>query len=326
MAPQDLVQVLQCLPPVGRAGVLAGVGEDACVFQLRDDLAVVQTVDLITPVLDDARAFGEVAAANALSDIYAMGGVPLFALNVVAFPARLLPMALLQDMLRGGAAKAAEAGVAVIGGHSLDDPTPKYGMAVTGVIDPSCVVRKSGARPGDRIVLTKPLGVGVLTTALTQGRGGPDLEARVRPVMTQLNRLAAEAMQAVGAHACTDVTGLGLAGHLLEMAEQSQVALRVSLGRIPVLPEAWALVRDGAMSQGTLNNALWFRDRVRWAPGVSPEAQIILCDAQTSGGLLITGPPEQMAVLCGSLTAAGVAAAEIGEVRPGPGGAVEVAP
>jgi len=326
VGPQDLVEVLKRLPAVDNPRVLTGVGEDACVFRLRDDLAVVQTVDVITPVLDDPRAFGEVAAANALSDIYAMGAVPLFALNVVAFPVRMLPLQILEKILQGGAAKAAEAGVPVTGGHSLDDPTPKYGMVVTGVVDPARIVRKSGARPGDRLVLTKPLGIGVLTTALTHGRGGPEIEARVLPVMTQLNRAAAEAMQAVGASACTDVTGFGLLGHLREMAQQSGVGARVALGRVPVLPEAWDLLRDGAVSQGTQNNYRLLRDEVRWHPSVSPEARTLLCDAQTSGGLLIAVSAERAETLLTALAAGRVAAADIGELLPGPAGGIEVVP
>ena len=326
MGPQDLVEVLKHLPTLDNPRVLAGVGEDACTFRLRDDLAVVQTVDVITPVLDDPRAFGEVAAANALSDIYAMGAVPLFALNVVAFPVRMLPLHILQEILRGGAAKAAEAGVPVTGGHTLDDPTPKYGMVVTGVVDPARVVRKSGARARDRLVLTKPLGVGVLTTALTHGRGSAEIEARVRPVMTELNRAAAEAMQAVGAHACTDVTGFGLLGHLRDMMQQSAVGARVSLARVPVLPDAWDLLRAGAVSQGTQSNYRLLRDEVHWHPAVSAEARTLLCDAQTSGGLLIAVPADRVETLLATLAAGRVAAADIGEVLTGPAGGLDVVP
>ena len=326
MGPQDLVEVLKRLPAVDNQRVLAGVGEDACVFRLREDLAIVQTVDVITPVLDDPFSFGEVAAANALSDIYAMGAVPLFALNVVCFPVRMLPLRIMEKILQGGAAKAAEAGVPVVGGHTLDDPTPKYGMVVTGVIDPARIVRKSGARVGDRLVLTKPLGVGALTTALTHGRGGPEIEARVLPVMAQLNRAAAEAMQAVGVSACTDVTGFGLLGHLRDMAQQSGTAAKVSLGQVPVLPEAWQLLRDGAVSQGTQNNLHLLADQVRWYPAVPAEAQALLCDAQTSGGLLIAVAPERADTLLAALTAGHVDAALIGEMCPGPAGALEVEP
>ena len=326
MGPQDLVEVLKRLPAVDNARVLAGVGEDACVFRLRDDLAIVQTVDVITPVLDDPFSFGEVAAANALSDIYAMGAVPLFALNVVCFPVRMLPLRILEAMLHGGVGKAAEAGVPIVGGHTLDDPTPKYGMVVTGMIDPARIVRKSGARAGDRLVLTKPLGTGVLTTALTHGLGGPEIEARVLPVMAQLNRAAADAMQAVGVSACTDVTGFGLLGHLRDMAEQSGTAAKVSLGRVPVLPEAWQLLRDGALSQGTRNNLHLLADQVRWHPSVSAEARALLCDAQTSGGLLIALAPERADTLLAALAAGHVDAALIGEMCPGSAGALEVEP
>ena len=314
------------MPAVDNPRVLAGVGEDACVFRLRDDLAIVQTVDVITPVLDDPTAFGQVAAANALSDIYAMGAVPLFALNVAAFPVRMLPLRALEAMLQGGAAKAAEAGVPIIGGHTLDDPTPKYGMVVTGVVDPSRIVRKSGAKAGDQLVLTKPLGTGALTTALTHGRGGPEIEARVLPVMAQLNRAAAEAMQAVGVSACTDVTGFGLLGHLRDLARQSGIAARVSLGRVPVLPEALALLRDGAISAGTQNNLRLLADQVAWHPSVPAVARTLLCDAQASGGLLIAVAPERTDTLLAALTAGHVDAALIGEMRAGPAGSVEVEP
>ena len=326
MGPQDLVQVLQRLPAPGNPRVLAGVGEDACVFRLCEDLAVVQTVDVITPVLNDPRAFGAVAAANAMSDIYAMGAVPLFALNVVAFPVRMLPLSILEAMLQGGAAKAAEAGVPITGGHSLDDPTPKYGLVVTGVVDPARIVRTSGARPGDRLVLTKPLGVGVLTTALTHGRGGPEIEARVLPVMAQLNRAAAEAMQAVGVSACTDVTGFGLLGHLREIARQSGVGARVALGRVPVLAGAWELLRAGVVSPGTENNLRLLRDEVRWHPAVVPEGRTLLCDAQTSGGLLIAVRAERAETLLATLAAGAVAAADIGEVTEGAAGQIAVEP
>jgi selenide,water dikinase len=303
---------------------VAGVGEDACVYRLREDLALVQTVDFITPVLDDPRAFGAVAAANALSDVYAMGARPLFALNLVSYPVRSLPLGHLEAILAGGAEKAAEAGVAILGGHSVDDPTPKYGMAVTGLVDPARVVRTSGVRPGDRFILTKPLGIGVLTTAIDRGLAGPEAEARVLPVMAELNRAAAEAMQAVGAHACTDVTGFGLLGHLREMARQSGVAARVSLRRVPVLEGALELLREGAVSLGTQNNHRHLRDRVAWDEGVSREQRLLLCDAQTSGGLLIAASPDVADPLLAALSAAGCRAAEIGEAMEGPAGQVTV--
>jgi selenide,water dikinase len=312
------------LPAVRDDRVLAGVGEDACVYRLGDDLAVVETVDFITPVVDDPRAFGAVAAANALSDVYAMGARPLFALNVVAYPVRTLPLAGLEAILAGGAEKAAEAGVPVLGGHTVDDPTPKYGLAVTGLVDPARVVRKAGARPGDRLVLTKPLGIGVLTTALDRGLAGRDVEDRVLPVMAQLNRAAAEAMQVVGVHACTDVTGFGLLGHLREVAERSGVAARIHLGRVPVLEEAWALVAEGAVSQGTQNNYRYLRDRVAWDPAVPREGRLILCDAQTSGGLLMAVPPPKVDALLAALAAGGCRAADVGEVVEGPAGHVAV--
>ena len=199
-------------------------------------------------------------------------------------------------------------------------------MVVTGVADPARIVRKSGARPGDRLVLTKPLGIGVLTTALVQGRAGAGVEERVLAVMGHLNRAAAEAMQTVGVSACTDVTGFGLLGHLHEMSKQSGVAATVTQGRVPVLAEAWELLRDGAVSQGTRNNFRLLRDRVKWHPAVPAEARTMLCDAQTSGGLLIAVPGERAETLLTTLAAGGVEAAVIGEVLPGPAGSIEVVP
>ena len=318
------MQVLARLPAVTDPRALAGRGEDACAYRLDEHLAVVQTVDFITPVVDDPRSFGAVAAANALSDIYAMGAAPLFAANVVAFPVGVLPLDMLAEILSGGAAKAAEAGIPVLGGHTIDDPVPKYGMVVTGVADPARLVRKSGARPGDRLVLTKPLGIGVLTTALDRGLASPETEQVVTSVMTQLNRAAAEAMQAVGVHACTDVSGFGLLGHLAEMASQSGLSARVSLSRVPVLPAAWPLVEQGAVSRGTRNNCRYLGRYVSWDAAVPEAGRLLLCDAQTSGGLLMAVPAQSLDALLGALTGAAVAAAVIGEMTAGNAGTILV--
>jgi selenide,water dikinase len=240
----------------------------------------------------------------------------------VSYPVRSLPLGHLEAILAGGGEKAAEAGVSILGGHSVDDPTPQHGLAVTGLVDPARVGRKSGARPGDRLILTKPLGIGVLTTAIDHGLVGAEAEARVLPVMAELNRAAAEAI--VGAHACTDVTGFGLLGRLREMAQQSGVAARVSLRRVPVLEGAPELLREGAVSLGTQNNYRHLRDRVAWGEGVSREERLLLCDAQTSGGLLIAASPDAAEPLLAALVAAGCRAAEIGEATQGPAGRVAV--
>lgn len=300
---------------------LARAGDDAVVFQISEDLAVVQTVDYITPVVNDPYAFGTVAAANSLSDIYAMGASPAFALNLVGFPLKSLPLSHLGQILRGGADKAAEAGICIAGGHSVDDPAPKYGLAVTGFVHPSQVVTKRGARPGDVLILTKPLGTGVVTTAIDRYRGDAALEYSVYRAMASLNRGAAEAMVRVGASACTDVSGFGLLGHLHEMVTASGGAARVSLEKVPVMPEAWELATDGNVSRGTLNNQRYLEGVVEWAPGVPPAGRILLCDAQTSGGLLIALPAEKKDMLLAALQEANtLVAAEIGEILEGPPG------
>lgn len=305
---------------------LSRPGDDAAVYRISAELAVVQTVDYITPVVDDPFAFGQVAAANALSDIYAMGGTPVFALNLIGFPVRSLPLTYMEEIMRGGAAKAAEAGVAVAGGHSIEDHAPKYGMAVTGFVHPDRLVTRTGARPGDRLFLTKPLGSGIITTALDQGHQDPALVERLLAVMTALNRGAAEAMVREGATACTDVTGFGLLGHLHELARASGLSAVVAYPRIPVLPEALYLAGEGAISTGTRNNLRFLQDLVTWSDELSGPVRLVLADAQTSGGLLIAVPAERATGLAAALRAAGcLACTEIGWLESGPAGAVRVA-
>ena len=289
--------------------------DDAAVYLVAPDLAVVQTVDYITPVVDDPYTYGAVAAANAISDVYAMGVRPLFALNLVNFPVDTLPLSVLGEILRGGADKAAEAGVVIAGGHSIEDPEPKYGMAVTGVAHPEAIVRNKGARPGDALVLTKPLGVGIITTALRAGKASPEAQAAAIAVMTTLNRGAAEAMVEVGVHAGTDVTGFGLLGHLREMLTASGVGARVRAKAVPTLEAVWPLAEELIAPNGTLRNRESLREVVTWGEGVSLPTQLVLCDAQTSGGLLIAVAPEQREALLAALRQRGtLAAAVIGEV------------
>lgn len=313
------------MPPLTDPRFLSGPGDDAAVYRISDELAVVQTVDYITPVVDDPFAFGQVAAANALSDIYAMGATPAFALNLIGFPVRSLPLSYMEEIMRGGAAKAAEAGIAIAGGHSIEDHAPKYGMAVTGFVHPDRLLTRSGARPGDRIFLTKPLGSGVITTALDQGHSDPALVEKVLAVMTDLNRGAAEAMVREGATACTDVTGFGLLGHLHEMARASGLAASVDSAQVPLLPEALRLAGEGAISTGTRNNLRFLGDRVTWAEAVTAPERLLLADAQTSGGLLIAIPAERAGRLAAALRAAGcLACAEIGAFEVGSVGAIRV--
>ena len=288
--------------------------DDAAVFQLREDLALVLTVDFFTPVVDDPYSFGAIAVANALSDVYAMGGTPLTALNIVAFPSRRLPLEILVKILEGGAGKAKEAGVCIVGGHTIDDPEPKYGLAVTGLIDPKRVVTNRGAKAGALLVLTKPLGVGIITTAIKRKRASPEVIAKVTEVMAALNKGAAEAMLEVGVDACTDVTGYGLLGHLSEMARASGVGATLRLGQVPVMDDAWEFVEEGIVTGGTHANHQFLEGAVIWED-ISQEEQLVLSDAQTSGGLLIAVRPESLKDLLQRLRKReALAAAVIGEI------------
>lgn len=286
---------------------------------------MVQTVDYITPIVDDPFAFGAIAAANALSDIYAMGARPVLALNLVGYPTKTLPLGMLSEILRGGAAKLAEAGVCLGGGHSIEDLEPKYGLAVTGVIHPKRIITNAGARPGDVLVLTKPLGLGLITTGIDRRLVNGEAIERVTAVMAQLNRAASEAMQAARVHACTDVSGFGLLGHLREMIQASGAGARVHWKAVPVLTEAWGLVEQDCVPDGTRNNLNYLADFVDWSPAVPPAARVVLCDAQTSGGLLMAVSPGRAEKLLKALRAAGVASAiMIGEIMAQPKGHIRV--
>lgn len=280
--------------------VSAVTSDDAAVYRLSDDLALVQTVDVFTPVVDDPYHYGAVSAANSLSDVYAMGARPVLALAVVGFPREKLPLSVLSDILRGGADKAAEAGVIVAGGHSIDDPEPKYGLSVTGVVRPDAIIRNIGARPGDQLILTKPLGIGIITTGIKQEKTSPEAAEEVIAVMERLNREASEAMIEVGVHAATDVTGYGLLGHLYEMTAGSAVSAQVWYSRVPVLEEARTLVRHGAIAGGTARNYEYLQTRVTYQ-GLDEPDQLILCDAQTSGGLLIAVAADKLDALVAAL-------------------------
>jgi selenide,water dikinase len=319
--------VLRHLPPPTDPSVLVGPAtcDDAAVYRLAPDLAAVATVDYITPVVDDPYQFGLIAAANAISDVYAMGATPRFALNLVNFPRDRLPLELLIQILQGGAFKAAEAGVAIVGGHSIDDPEPKYGLAVFGTVHPERIVRNAGARPGDRLVLTKPLGIGIITTAIKRGAASPQATKAALATMATLNRAAAEAMVAVGVNAATDVTGFGLLGHLCELLTASGVAAIVAAERVPVLRFTWEYVAQGLVPGGTQRNLASLAEAVVWPGGFAEEGRLVLADAQTSGGLLIAVPPERADRLLDELRRRGVdAACDIGEVVAGAPGRIEV--
>jgi selenide,water dikinase len=299
-------------------------GDDAAVYRLRDDLAIVQTVDVFTPVVDDPYQYGVISAANAFSDIYAKGARPLLALNIAGFPRAKLPLEVLTEILRGGAAKAEEAGVLIIGGHSIDDPEPKYGLAVTGVAHPDRIVTNAGGRAGDRLVLTKPLGIGVITTGIKQGKTPADVAQSAIALMSALNNAASEAMLEVGVNACTDVTGFGLLGHLHEMAGASGLAATVRAAAVPVLEGARELALQGAIAGGTARNVEFLADKVVYQETVDEVTRLLLADAQTSGGLLMAVPPERLDRLLGALEQRRVGAATIGELTQGSPGKIIV--
>ena len=306
----------------------AETSDDAAVIQLTEELALVLTVDYFTPIVDDPYSFGAIAAANALSDLYAMGATPLFALNIVGFPVNTLPLAVLKDILRGGADKAKEAGIGIVGGHSIDDAEPKYGLVCTGRVHPDRIWKNVGARPGDDLVLTKPLGMGIISTAIKREKAAPALVQRAIEIMGTLNRGAAEAVTAAGGtHAVTDVTGFGLLGHLREMTAGSAVGARLRLADVPILEGVWDLARAGLVPGGTERNFkhLQASQAVEWGAGLTELEQMVLSDAQTSGGLLVAVPRARTAALLEQLRAARTpAAARIGEVVEDPRGHIWV--
>ena len=281
--------LLAGMPGIADPNVLVGydTSDDAGVYKLRDDLAIVQTVDFFTPIVDDPRDFGRIAACNALSDVYAMGGVPVSALNLVAFSIEALGAEVLAEILRGGAEIAAEAGVAIVGGHSIDDAEPKYGMAVTGVVHPDRLLTNAGGRAGDTLVLTKPLGAGAVSTAVKRGLDAP-LDAAI-DVMTTLNRDASAAALAAGVHGMTDVTGFGLLGHLHELALASGVAAEVDAAAVPAIEGVIELLARGdeaAVAGGTRRNRAFAETFATFEVTVPEERVWLVCDAMTSGGLL----------------------------------------
>lgn len=296
---------------------------DAGVYRIGEECALVQSVDFFTPIVDDPETWGRIAAANALSDVYAMGGRPLTALNLVGFPT-CLDRQVLVDILRGGAEKCAEAGVAVVGGHTVEDDEPKFGLAVTGLVDPARMVSTRGARPGDQLVLTKPLGTGILATAL---KGGiiteADMDEAIRG-MERLNRAAAEAMLATGVNACTDITGFGLLGHALELAGASGVLVEIDSGALPVYPRVRELAAMGLVPAGSHNNRKYYLPRVIDGQKLAAETLDILADPQTSGGLLIAVPADRCDALRSKLRDTGCGDFLIGRITKAQAGHLQV--
>ncbi|WP_420799797.1 selenide, water dikinase SelD [Paenibacillus mesophilus] len=317
IGPADLAQVLRYLPKAeSNPDLLVGLdtSDDAGVYRLSDDLALVQTVDFFTPIVDDPYDFGQIAATNAISDIYAMGGRPLTVLNIVAFPISTLDKRVLSEILRGAADKVREAGATLVGGHSIDDKEPKFGLAVTGLIHPNNVRTNAGAKPGDRLILTKPIGVGILTTSIKKEQLSPEETKRVTGVMTTLNKTAAEIMERYEVHACTDITGFGLIGHALEMAKGSQAEITIVQQDVPLLPRVRELAEKGFVPGGTKNNFAHVQSDVTFPEELDQVDKWILCDAVTSGGLLISVAGGQADELLGQLRQAGVEASMIGFV------------
>jgi len=286
----ELGQVLGALPPIVDPNVLNGAAarDDAAVYRIAANRALVATIDFFTPIVDDPYAYGAIAAANSLSDVYAVGGKPLFALGITAFPRAKLGAGLLEKIVAGGAAKMGEAGVPVVGGHSVDDDEPKFGYAVTGEVNPKKAIGHNGAVGGDVLFLTKPLGSGLVTTAIKRGLCPPELVAEAIAVMTQLNREASERMVAVGATAATDVTGYGLIGHLANLNGGADI----DFPSVPFMKGVTNLAERDLFPDGSRRNWAAFRDRVEWG-GLGETEQLLLCDAQTSGGLLVAVPPEK---------------------------------
>jgi len=323
----ELAQVLRHMLPVDDPNALVGhaTGDDAAVYRIADDRALVVTADFFTPIVDDAHDFGRIAAANALSDIYAMGGRPLFVLNLVGFPRALLHEGILEDILRGGSEITHSIGVPTLGGHSIDDAEPKYGLVAVGEVHPDHMVTNAAARAGDVLVLTKPIGSGIIATAIKNGAAPDAVVAESVHVMATLNRGAAEVMVAAGVRAGTDVTGYGLLGHLRIMLRSSGVAARVRANDVPLMTGARALAEAGHVPGGTNRNLVDIDLDVSFDDAVDEITRTLLADAQTSGGLLMCVPPDRVDGVLDELRGRSPAAAVVGVVEDGPPGRIGVA-
>ena len=327
MGPEDLDQILKALPLPKNPKVLVGLdtSDDAGVYQLNDEVALVQTVDFFTPIVDDPFTFGQVAAANALSDVYAMGGTPLTAMNLVAFPIQTLSSSILKEILRGGLSKIDEAGVALVGGHTIEDQEIKYGLSVTGIVHPDKILSNAKAVVGDKLVLTKPLGTGIISTALKAGMASEKAVKEMVESMIALNQKASERMKTFGAHACTDITGFGFIGHALEMVMASRIGMVIDSKKIPLLSGVMEYAGLGLIPGGAYSNCRFYSCRVEVDSGVSNLLMDILYDPQTSGGLLISLPPDQAEALVETLKKEGeVNSSIIGEVVSEPEGKIRI--
>lgn len=327
MSPVDLGKILFSLDCPRDENLLVGFqgGDDAAVYKVREDLAIIHTVDFFTPIVDDPKSFGQIAAANSLSDVYAMGGSPLMALNIVCFPSSSLDLSILGEILKGGEEKVREANAFIAGGHTIDDKEPKYGLAVIGQVDPDKLITNRGAQVGDALLLTKPIGGGIVTTGIKRGYVKGEVLEEVMVVMKALNAAPSELMQQLGAHSCTDITGFGLLGHGHEMARASGVALEIYKNKVPLLSATKSLVRDGVIPGGTKTNLKFLEDKVSFSSTCKEEDGYILADAMTSGGLLISLLEEKAYELRELLkTKEGMAPAIIGRVVEGKAGSIYV--
>jgi len=327
--PQTLEKILRNIVPQASEKILVdfSASDDAAIYKINAEQAIVATVDFFTPIVDDPYDFGRIAAANSLSDIYAMGGTPLFALNVVAFPEKRLPVSVLSQILAGAQAVTKQAGIPILGGHTVEDNEPKFGLVAIGIVLPEKVIKNTGAQPGDALILTKPIGVGILSTALKRGLLDETTKNLIVASMSELNANAATVMNDFPVHACTDITGFGLLGHLHEMTAGSRVRAQISVGSIPVLPFVKEMVLRDVIPGGTDSNREFVLPHVLWDKQITTTEQVILCDAQTSGGLLMALPEQFAEEIIRSLHSAGVSiAVKIGKIIPGDDGKIQVVP
>jgi len=322
----ELAQVLRHILPVTDPNALvdASTGDDAAVYRLAEDRALVVTTDFFTPVVDDPFDFGQIAAANALSDLYAMGAKPLFALNLLAFPRKHLGENAVEEIVRGGAEKCREAGIPILGGHSIDDPGPKYGLVAVGEVHPEQMCTNAAARPGQKLVLTKPIGTGIIATAIKEGKASRASVEAAASSMARLNRIASEAMLASGVRAATDVTGFGLLGHLRQMGLASEVSAQVDADAVPYLPGAMELARTQRFPGGSHRNLRDLADHIAFPPELPEFRRLLLADAQTSGGLLLAVSPESLPRLLDLAADQGERPSVMGEITEGPPGTIVV--
>jgi len=324
MGPGDLEKALEGLKLPEDSNLLVGfdTSDDAGVYKINDDIALVQTLDFFTPIADDPYIFGQIAAANSLSDIYAMGAKPLTALNIVCFPSGTMDLSILKQIIKGGADKVQEAGASLLGGHSVNDAELKYGLSVTGIVHPNRFKTNKGGKPGDGIILTKPLGTGIFTTAIKGNIAGKEITDLVMKSMSTLNNVPSEIMMEVGANACTDVTGFGLVGHLLEMTGCS-IGARIISDKVPIFPEVIELARKGILPGGAIKNRVYYKNSV--ISNVANFVVDVFNDPQTSGGLLIAVPPERIESILNKLETKGIEkAALIGHFTDSNPGKIEI--